>query len=264
MTLIAMISAKGSPGVSTAALAFTLTWPAPVLLAECDPAGGDLLAGYLARYELPPDRGVLPLASSALRGTADADLTGNLIDLDAPCQQRMALPGLTEPAQSASLNMAWTALGEFFSRMTSRTVLADCGRLAAAHPPWSLLSQADLVLLAVRPHSLRTVSPAVSALSALRRQLPPGFVEQSVGLLLVGGGIPAREVARHLGTPVAATLPWDPQTAAALCGDGRGRRRAPLMRHGAAAYDTITELIAARSVAGALSRRDTEPLPVTS
>ncbi|GAA1660485.1 ParA family protein [Catellatospora bangladeshensis] len=263
MTLIAMISAKGSPGVSTAALAFTLTWPAPVLLAECDPAGGDLLAGYLARYELPPDRGVLPLASSALRGTADQDLTGNLIDLDAPRQQRMALPGLTEPAQSASLNLAWTALGEFFSRMTTRTVLADCGRLAAAHPPWSLLAQADLVLLTLRAHSLRTVSPAVSALSALRRQLPEGFVQQHVGLLLIGGGIASREISRHLGAPVVASLPWDPQTAAALCGDGRGRRRAPLMRHGAAAYDAVTERIAAQRMDSALSRRDTEQLPVT-
>ena len=31
MTLIAMVSAKGSPGVSTAALACTLTWPAPTM-----------------------------------------------------------------------------------------------------------------------------------------------------------------------------------------------------------------------------------------
>ena len=32
MTLIAMVSAKGSPGVSTAALACTLTWPGATLL----------------------------------------------------------------------------------------------------------------------------------------------------------------------------------------------------------------------------------------
>ncbi|MEV0460406.1 hypothetical protein AB0H89_35095, partial [Catellatospora methionotrophica] len=70
MTLIAIVSAKGSPGASTAALAFTLTWPSPVLLAECDPAGGDLLAGYLARYELPANRGVLPLAWGAPAGAA--------------------------------------------------------------------------------------------------------------------------------------------------------------------------------------------------
>ncbi|WP_155372414.1 ParA family protein [Catellatospora vulcania] len=260
MTLIAIVSAKGSPGASTAGLAFTLTWPAPVLLAECDPAGGDLLAGYLARYELPANRGVLPLASAALRGTAEQELAGNLIDLDAPRQQRMALPGLTEPGQSATLNMAWTSLGEFFARMTAQMVIADCGRLSAAHPPWGLLARADLVLLALRPHSLRTVSPAVSAVTAMRRQLPAGFVENNLGLLLIGGGIAGREVSRHLGVPVAASLPWDPPTAGALCGDGRGRRRAALMRKSAAAYENITALIASRRMDSALSRRDTEPL----
>jgi hypothetical protein len=261
MTLIAMNSAKGSPGVSTAALAFTLTWPAPVLLAECDPAGGDLLAGYLARYELPANRGVLPLASSALRGTAEQDLTGNLIDLDAPRLQRMALPGLTEPAQSASLNLAWTSLADFFARMADRTVIADCGRLAAAHPPFALLARADLVLLTLRPHSLRTLSPAMSAVTALRRQLPAGFVENNLGLLLVGGGIAAREVARHLGAPVVASLPWDAPTAGALCGDGRGRRRAALMRRAAAAHDGVTEFIGSRRIDSALARRDTDRLP---
>ncbi|GAA1371902.1 ParA family protein [Catellatospora chokoriensis] len=260
MTLIAIVSAKGSPGASTAALAFTLTWPSPVMLAECDPAGGDLLAGYLARYELPANRGVLPLASAALRGTAEAELAGNLIDLDAPRQQRMALPGLTEPAQSATLDLAWTSLGEFFARMAAQVVIADCGRLSAAHPPWALLAKADLVLLALRPHSLRTVSPAMSAVTAMRRQLPAGFVENSLGLLLIGGGIGGREVSRHLGVPVVASLPWDTSTAGALCGDGRGRRRAPLMRRSAAAYESITAMIAARRMDSALSRRDTEPL----
>ncbi|GHJ49423.1 hypothetical protein Cs7R123_67650 [Catellatospora sp. TT07R-123] len=260
MTLIALVSAKGSPGVSTAALAFTLTWPAPTMLAECDPAGGDLLAGYLSRYELPTNRGVLPLASSALRGTAEQDLAGNLIDLDSPRQQRMALPGLTEPSQSSSLNLAWTSLGDLFARMTGSTVLADCGRLAAANAPWALLGRADLVLLTVRARSLRTVSPAVSAVGAMRRELPPGFVESSVGLLLVDSGISGRDISRNLGVPVVASLPWDTGSAAALAGEGRGRRRAPLMKAAAAAYDSVcTALAVSRPEA---SRRDTERLPV--
>ncbi|MEV0454867.1 hypothetical protein [Catellatospora methionotrophica] len=202
------------------------------------------------------------MATAAGGAGPHAELAGNLIDLDAPRQQRMALPGLTEPAQAATLSLAWTSLGEFFARMTTQLVIADCGRLSAAHPPWALLAQADLVLLAVRPHSLRTVSPAVSAVTAMRRQLPAGFVENSLGLLLIGGGIAGREVSRHLGVPVVAGLPWDPATAGALCGDGRGRRRAALMRKSAAAYENVTSLIAARRMDSALSRRDTEPLPV--
>ena len=42
MALFALISAGGSPGVTTSALALTLGWPSRVILAECDPSGGDV------------------------------------------------------------------------------------------------------------------------------------------------------------------------------------------------------------------------------
>jgi hypothetical protein len=262
MTLIAMVSAKGSPGVSTASLACALTWPGPTMLAECDPAGGDLLAGYLSRYEIPANRGVLQLSRSALRGTAAQDLVGQLIDLDSPRQQRMALPGLTDPAQGASLAPAWARLGEFFAGL-SQTVIADCGRLTTPHPPYPLLAKADLVLLVLRARSLRTVSPAVSAIAALRRELLAAGHENNLGLLLVGSGISARDIARHLVVPVVAALAWDSATAAALCGEGRGRRRGPLMRSAAAAHRGVQEALAARQEAlTVMGRQETQPLPV--
>jgi hypothetical protein len=262
VSLIALVSAKGSPGASTAALACTLTWPAPTLLAECDPAGGDLLSGYLARYELPANRGVLPLAGAALRGAAEYDLAGQLIDLDSPRQQRMALQGITDPAQSASVNPAWSRLGELFVGL-GPTVIADCGRLTAPNPPLPLLAMADLVLLVLRPDSLRTVSPAVSAIASLRRELSIAD-EGNLGLMLIGNGISGREIARHLLVPVVAQLAWDPATAAALCGEGGGRRRGQLMRSAKAAGRSIQTALAARqSAQAALAQRDTHPLPVT-
>lgn len=262
MTLIAMVSAKGSPGVSTSALAFTLTWPAPTLLAECDPAGGELLSGYLARYELPTDRGVLPLAAAALRGTAEQDFLGQLIDLDSPRRERLVLPGIADPAQAASLQPAWAHLGEFLSGLP-QTVIVDCGRLAAAHPPWPLLARADLVLLVLRPHSIRSVSPGVPALARLRRELKDSPAH--VGLMLIGGGIAAREIARHLMTPVIARLAWDPATAAGLCGTGRSRRSGPLIRTAATAYGTLHASLAARRQAlNQLERRDTDTIPAVT
>ncbi len=259
MPLVAMVSAKGSPGVSTAALACTLTWPAPTLLAECDPAGGDLLAGYLAKYELPSDRGVLPLAGSAVRGTAEADLAGQLIDLDAPRQQRMVLPGITDPAQAASLHPGWARLGEFFSSL-SPTVIVDGGRLATPFPPIPLLAAADLVLLVLRPRSIRTLSPAVPAIARLRRDLPD---EERLGLVLVGDGMSTREVVHHLGVPVIMRLAWDTHTADALCGEGKGRQRGPLMRSALAGHRNVQAALANRRMAStALSRRDTASIPV--
>ncbi len=59
VSLYALVSPGGSPGCTTTALAVTLTWPQPVILAECDPAGGDILAGLFA--------GHLPGAARAAR-----------------------------------------------------------------------------------------------------------------------------------------------------------------------------------------------------
>ena len=70
MALIAVAADKGAPGVTTATVALAAVWPRHVLLAECDPAGGDLV------YRLPgvdggrldPRRGLLSLAVAARRG----------------------------------------------------------------------------------------------------------------------------------------------------------------------------------------------------
>ena len=74
--LIAVAADKGAPGVTTTALALAAVWPRPVLLAECDPAGGDLV------YRLPgegsdrldPRRGLLSLAVAARRDLQPAQL----------------------------------------------------------------------------------------------------------------------------------------------------------------------------------------------
>jgi hypothetical protein len=277
MTFLAIVSAKGSPGVSTFALGAVLSYtrdpgyrglpaaggrvipdlaggyaPGPILLAECDPAGGSLLAGYLSRYDLPTDRGVLPLAGAVLRGSAAQELPGLLIDLDNHKGERLALPGLTDPAQGASLAPAWAAIGEFFAGLSGSgwTVIADCGRLASGFPPWPLLRQADAVLLALRPASLATVSPAVPALAQLRRELPTA--DGTLALLPIGGGIPARELSRHLMAPVAAEIAWDTGTAAALGGKGRGRRRGALMRTAARAVRATEALVVSDRAAKAL------------
>ena len=65
MSLVALVSAKGSPGVTTTALALAGTWPENrrVLLAELDPAGGDLAP----RFGLHADPGVVQLGSAFRR-----------------------------------------------------------------------------------------------------------------------------------------------------------------------------------------------------
>lgn len=47
MALVTLVSAAGSPGVTTTGLGLALCWPRPVVLVEADPAGSSALAaGY--------------------------------------------------------------------------------------------------------------------------------------------------------------------------------------------------------------------------
>ncbi|WP_235557943.1 hypothetical protein [Sphaerimonospora mesophila] len=149
MALIVLAADKGAPGVTTAATALGAVWPRPVLLAECDPSGGDLA------YRLPgedggvlnPGRGLLSLGAVARRGLR-ADLifehTQRLVGgLD-------VLTGLTNAEQAAGLTWLWGPLGRSLAALPGADVLADCGRLGP-HPQMNdLIAEADEVVLFTR------------------------------------------------------------------------------------------------------------------
>lgn len=249
MAVIATVSAKGSPGASTAALAFTLSWGGRTILAECDPAGGDILAGYLSGVEIPGGFGLLQVAKADLRNELAQEFWGHLIDLEDPHRQRLVLPGITDPAQAATLRPTWPGLAAFLADLEHAEpgydVIADCGRLAGADTPWPVLARADLVLLVVRPSSLRELAHVGPALTQLRRELSEA--SGRFGLLLIGDGpYRAREIERRFGTPVVATLPDDRRTAAALCGIDRLRGSRDLLRHAASAERAVRDVVARR------------------
>lgn len=250
MTMTALVSAKGSPGVTTAALAFTLSWPGTCVLVECDPAGGSVQAGYLAGA-LPADRGIRELAVAELRGNSLRDTWwGQLVDLDPPHQRRLLLPGITDPVQSGALRPVWERLAAFFAELAHTDgydMVIDCGRLAAPNPPWPVLDAADMVLLALRP-TLPGLFAAVPAVRALRTHLAEhGTGGTRLGLLLTGpGDQSSRTVARELDAPVIATLPDDTRTARALSHGGTVRTNAALMRAAGDARRLVTDHLAAR------------------
>jgi hypothetical protein len=202
VALIAMCSAKRSPGATVAALAFTLSWTRRIILAECDPAGGDIAAGFLREVPLG-DRGLARLGAALRRRRLAEDLWNQLVDL-APgtgtALTRLVLPGLTEPAQARTWGerydprepTGWEQLAQLLRGLQSATpgydVVADCGRLAAAHPPTALLAAADVVLLVLRP-DLPSIRASAVALPALQR-----VATGPVGLVLVGdaSGKPCR------------------------------------------------------------------------
>jgi hypothetical protein len=250
MSLITLVSAKGSPGVTAAALALALVWPRRVLLAECDPAGGEILAGYL-QAQTPPTGGLLG-AALALRRSKPGDLLEHTTGLDKD-RQRLLLAGLRDPAQAATVAPLWPRLAEAFTGLEAQDppldVLADGGRLSPGELG-GLLARADVVALVLRP-TLPAVAAAQPRVAALRRRLTEdtGTADQ-LGLLLIGDTpYPAGEVAGALGLPVLAALADDPRAARVLAGEigaGRGFVRSPLVRTARSASEQLHARIDAR------------------
>ncbi|GAA3444246.1 hypothetical protein [Planomonospora venezuelensis] len=149
MALIVLAADKGAPGVTTAATALGAIWPRPVLLAECDPAGGDLA------YRLPaadggvlnPGKGLLTLGATARRGLSPAlvhEHTQKIVGgLD-------VLAGLTHGEQAAGLTWLWGPLGRTLAALPHADVLADCGRLGGHPALGELVAEAELTVLFTR------------------------------------------------------------------------------------------------------------------
>jgi hypothetical protein len=258
VAVIALISAKGSPGVTTTALACTLTWQRRVVLAECDPAGGSLLAGYL-EGALEGPRGIGELAVAELRdGRLEQDFWTQLVDLDAPRRERLLLPGVVNPAQAGSVAPLWRRFADFFEQLgdgePGYDVIADCGRLYVANPPWPVL-RAAAVILVVTAARLPDLSGARCAVEAIGRNLREhGVPPDTLRLLTVGSGHGRTEVSRALQVPVVGHLPDDPRTAHVLSYGGTVRARRPLMRAAAALERPVRQMLERRKARTACGR----------
>ena len=149
MPLIAIASDKGAPGVTTAALALAAVWPRPVLLAECDPAGGDLAYRFPSAGggHLDPRRGVLSLAVAARRGMQPNQVWEHVQKLHGGLD---VLAGVTNAEQGAGLNLLWGQIGKVLATLPQADVIADCGRLGSDGPVYDLLAEATTVVLVTK------------------------------------------------------------------------------------------------------------------
>ncbi|MEV0318131.1 MinD/ParA family protein [Streptomyces sp. NPDC050658] len=238
MTLVAMCSLKGSPGVTTAALGLAGQWPSghqPVVM-ECDPAGGDLLA----RYRLAISPGLVTLAAAGRRSTEPGLVW----------QHTQRLPGgLRVVPGPPSAGQAQAALEQLTSEETTMprraadragvVVIADCGRVEESSPALPVLRQADALLVLVRARDDALAHLATMVNTVERWSAEPCFV-------LVGDGYRTDDVVRELGIEVAARLPEDKKGAAALSG-ALGRRAAPARSALGKALASLADNLADRS-----------------
>src|SRR3954470_7854122 len=102
--LTVVTSGKAAPGVTTSTWALALSWPRPVLVADCDPAGGDMAPGLLAG-RVCLDRGLLSWSTAARRGLTATAAATLLIEHAVQVPERpevSLLPGFATATQGAS------------------------------------------------------------------------------------------------------------------------------------------------------------------
>ncbi|ROQ65224.1 hypothetical protein EDD95_8079 [Streptomyces sp. CEV 2-1] len=272
MPVTALVSAK-SCGVTASALALTLASKRPSLLAECDPAGGTLRAGFL-NADATAGFGLYHLAAAQRTGPEALSnaFVNHLWPLD-EAGHRKLLPGLTDPAQAAALERTWPRLSDVLHVLADQAgydVFIDAGRLAlnAGHlhaqlTPAPLLHQADLVLLVVRGNE-QSLALARHVIEPLRTELRErGSGPDALGLLLIEDG-PYRthQVSDALKTPVLGALPWDTATAQYFTTGGRpprGHARSPLLRHARTAAEQIEAAVSRRRIQQEYPARPANP-----
>lgn len=238
--LIGMVSAKGSPGVTTSALALASVWPRAALLVEADPFGGDIRAG-LTRGEWPPTAGLAEVV---------ADLRS--MSLDEALVRRVHRPATWAPpvlAGSGCVGQAtalpWGRIGSQLDRVPGADVIADCGRYLPTDGVLGLLRECRVVVLVVGS-SLRAVRAAARLAPLLGQDLgmPPGHHQLTVLVVAPDDPYPSAEIATACGLPLLGELPHDPR-AAGVWSEGdpwwRGLRRAALQRAARRVADRITD-----------------------
>jgi hypothetical protein len=246
--LVAVVSVKGSPGVTTFAIALAARWPAPCrpVLVEADPSGGDLAT----RFSLESTPGLLSLAAAARRSADPAlvwqhaqGLPGGLPVVAAPPdadRARGALSALApDPAAGAGVLRA-------AANLPDTVLIVDCGRMDAGSAALPIVRAADAMVLLTGAHA--------DDLAHLPRRLPAiGRWSAHPVLLLVGEGYSPAEVARELGVPPLGRVPDDPRGAAVLC----GRPRALRWGRGGPAHSPLGQL--AHKVATVLAAQQVPP-----
>jgi MinD-like ATPase involved in chromosome partitioning or flagellar assembly len=208
--IIGLVSAKGSPGVTTAALALAAA-NANTTLVEFDPSGGSIECWT----SVPGEPGLLRVANGLRRMTAAEALASAVRHAPAGVGVVHAPTAgtLAEPTIAAIGDRLTAAMSD-----TQGTVLLDCGRWCRSQPTAHRIVGSDIVLIVCQPN--------VNGVEAARSIVEPIklLTNQRPSLLLVGDRpYGAADVEAAVGAPVLCVLPWDPGAVNALLTDGLTR-----------------------------------------
>jgi MinD-like ATPase involved in chromosome partitioning or flagellar assembly len=215
VSILALASVKGSPGVTTTACLLGSTWPNAdrVVVAECDPSGGDLSA----RFALSARQGWTSLAASIRRG-ASGPLGEHLQTL--PGGLRVLIGSRDSSPDCARLSRHFLERGREFTD-GPWDIVVDVGRIVRGDgTQTSWLAVADRVILV-----LRTDAGAVIHAKSWADTLPSDL-KGRLALVTVGAkGYPNREIEGFTSLSVIGHLPEDREVARAVSGEPATQRR---------------------------------------
>jgi MinD-like ATPase involved in chromosome partitioning or flagellar assembly len=250
MGLYVVASAKGSPGVTTTAVVLAGAWPVEPVLADLDPAGGDVALRYRdeAGAPLDPERGLLSLGAAVRRGSGETLLADHVQRVSGGLE---VLTGVSSPSQVQGLGPAWLHLARLLGAAPERDVIADCGRLMPGSATVPVLQNADAVLLVARP-TVEGLAHLRERLHSFSEVLQFGTYEAvPVGVALVTSYRDGRVVGdvqsildrSRLPVTVLGILAEDEKAADAIrTGDGGRARKSLLVRSGAEVAERLHRL----------------------
>lgn len=229
--LVTLISAKGAPGVTTAAIAMTAiaATRGRALMVEADPSGGVLecWCGPLGEPGLLGLAGKLPSANGA-------DLVWDL-STEIGAGVRTVVGPTTATPMTVALAAIGSSLGPTLAGLDA-AVVVDAGRWIGHDGTAALVAASSSVVVVCRP-LLDSIEHARGLISTL------AGISPSTSVLVVGGPKPygPAEIEEALRSPVIGVLPWDTRGLNALLEPSRRRTWAssPLARAAAQALMSL-------------------------
>ncbi|MDN5766095.1 MAG: hypothetical protein L0H96_09560 [Humibacillus sp.] len=237
MTVIALASLSGAPGVTTTAAAWAVHSAHPTLIIEAATAGGSpMLAGLWAGTRAH-DTSVLALAAH-LGEPLEQYLWSQAVALPGQ-SDRWVLPAIAWPAQARSVEPVWRPLAAALRAISDDggiDVLIDMGRITAATARdrvWTLADTAD-VLIVVVDGAIAALNTAIIVTPELRDLLATTGTKERLAILPRLTGLTRdreglrpyghAEIASHFGgTKVLDPLIHDPRRAAVYAGGAMKR-----------------------------------------
>jgi hypothetical protein len=187
MALISVMSAKGAPGATTTSMLLANLWPAPSILVDADPLGGDVALRLPGEHgPLNPDQGLMSLLPAARRGLEPQTVVAHA---QTALGGQQVLAGLPGPEQAVAAAPLWPSLAQAFARVPGIDVFADVGQVSSRASHLAMLENAAALLCVYRPTAWSAVHTR-RRLESLEEQLRDRRVRVGIACVAPPGGAP--------------------------------------------------------------------------